>query len=532
MTTLSYSNDDKDVVKKVIAQYGNKGTFAIDANDPLLVRFYAIQLALAGITPNNYPAFSRQWNDATRFKSSAGSLDQASVNGAVPVYSIVDINSLDGRNYTADALGSLPTQATNVTQTLGLFDSDANSVGAVNYTKSYINAADCHIQANGVYSRSPQENTENVAVIYTFAQTINQQTVFGAEVIASQSYPKEIINTSPTDLKHNSQIKICLTRESTDCDYWHDYNGVVSVPIKGQVTYLNNIDMSGGRPVNAWNAIYLIRTRAGGDPITPLSDVNVFNSPKTQINGNSISWDLDWLRFKTVDFQSGENVYYIFKMGVSAGGKNVASFITNAPKNVLPEQRFLNTFTIKPMQIVYGCLAKGTHITMQDGSQKNIESIVSGEWVLSQQQRYLRVEDVIRGNESDCRVIHFTSQHGAQSLTTSAGHPICTTSGIMLAKELTSQHRLITHEGESAIDAIETTTDEQVVYNLHLSTDDPLADGLEGRSTLYANGVLVGDSQMQWQYEEEYNQRPVNVLDQLPDEWRQDYQNYITVMGK
>ncbi len=108
-------------------------------------------------------------------------------------------------------------------------------------------------------------------------------------------------------------------------------------------------------------------------------------------------------------------------------------------------------------------------------------------------------------------MIHFTSKHGAQSLTTSAGHPICTTSGIMLAKELTQQHRLITHEGESAIDAIETTTDEQVVYNLHLSTDDPLADGLEGRSTLYANGVLVGDSQMQWQYEEEYNQRPVNA---------------------
>ncbi len=71
--------------------------------------------------------------------------------------------------------------------------------------------------------------------------------MFGAEVIASQSYPKEIISLTYRPGKHNSQIKICLTRESTDCDYWHDYNGVVSVPIKGQVTYLNNIDMSGVR---------------------------------------------------------------------------------------------------------------------------------------------------------------------------------------------------------------------------------------------------------------------------------------------
>nr|UKE83449.1 hypothetical protein KXZ65_20455 [Pectobacterium sp. PL152] len=65
------------------------------------------------------------------------------------------------------------------------------------------------------------------------------------------------------------------------------------------------------------------------------------------------------------------------------------------------------------------------------------------------------------------------------------------------------------------------------MYNLHLSTDDPIKDLTTSNSTMYAAGVLVGDSTMQHHYEEAYHHRPINILNQLPEEWRQDYQNYI-----
>lgn len=110
-------------------------------------------------------------------------------------------------------------------------------------------------------------------------------------------------------------IKICLTRDDGDCDYRtsYDQDGTVKVPIKGNITYFGKIDLNNGQAVNATNTIYLIRTCAGGDPITPLGGYNIFNSPATRINGDNISWDLNWLKFNRVDFESGEQVYYVLK---------------------------------------------------------------------------------------------------------------------------------------------------------------------------------------------------------------------------
>ncbi|MFP3786931.1 hypothetical protein, partial [Burkholderia sp. SIMBA_024] len=83
------------------------------------------------------------------------------------------------------------------------------------------------------------------------------------------------------------------------------------------------IDIVEGRPVNANNIIYLIRTRAGGDPVTPYDDLNIFNSPNTQINDDTLSWDLNWLKFKQVDFESGEWVYYVFRVNLNVEGRNI-----------------------------------------------------------------------------------------------------------------------------------------------------------------------------------------------------------------
>ncbi|WJV64571.1 hypothetical protein PCO87_11445 [Pectobacteriaceae bacterium C52] len=533
MNTQSYSSEEKDVIKQVVSKYANIGIFIIQPNDPLLVRFYDIQLKLAGITKNNYPQFTQCWSKEKRLKRNSGSLSLASNSSAYPVYSIVGLDSKDGYAYLTSAIGSLPVSATNVTQTLGIFDGEANNVGTVQYSKTYVYTADCVVQANGTFSKSLKTSDYMVIVIYTFAQTIGHTTVFGAEILVTQSYPKEITNDSPTDINHNSEIKICLTRNETDCDYRHNYNNVVSVPIKGNISYFGNIDLSGGKPVSANNSIYLIRKRAGGDPITPVGDNSIFNSPNTRISGNTLSWDLDWLQFKKVDFESGEEVYYVFRVNLNVEGKSVVSFITNAPKSIEPEQRFLNTKKIKPMRIVYGCLGKDTRITMQDGNEKTIDNIIAGEFVRSQNGKILRVEDVVTGKEHQYAEITLQrTKNTKKKLICSLGHPICTSFGVVLARELSLSSELITQDGKCHIESIKQKEGEIAVYNLQLSVDDPTDDGLYGNNTLYANGVSVGDSLMQSAYEDEYYRRPVNVLSRLPAEWHQDYQNYIDSVGK
>ncbi|MEI7369170.1 Hint domain-containing protein [Pectobacterium colocasium] len=522
------NSPENNIISEVINKYANTGVFIIKTSDPLLVKFYDIQLALAGVTPVRYPNFSQLWASQKLAKQTISSLAMGDSDSAQQVHSIVSLDSTDGQTFSANAIGSLPVSAVNITQTLGIFDEAGNSAGKVQCKKNYIYTANCPIQASGTFPASLKQTRYPVHIVYTFSQTINNQTVYGAEIVTTQSYPKLIQNDSPTDLNRNNLIKICLSRQESDCDYFHSFDGNVTVPIKGSITYFGNIDLHNSKPINAHNSIYLVRERQGGDPITPASDFNFFNDANTRINGNVLSWDLDWLKFKRPDFNSGERVYYIFKVTLQIECASVASFITNAPGTIDPEQRFLNTHALKPMQITYGCLGKGTPILMRDGKEKTIDDITIGEWVQSQDGRTLRVEDVITGAEQNYLEIEFKdSRSQLKTLITSLGHPFCTTTGIKLASELTLDSRLLTSEGHCNIHRINKKNGEIEVYNLHLSTDDPIKDLTTSNSTMYAAGVLVGDSTMQHHYEEAYHHRPINILNQLPEEWRQDYQNYI-----
>lgn len=535
MITQDYTSDEKTIVKAVINRYSNTGIFIIEPGNPLLVYFYDIQLRLAGITPGVSPQFTQRWQQSKQSKGTAGRLSEAGNGDAQPVYSIVRLDSLDGRSYRADAIGSLPVSATNVTQTLGLFDTEATNVGQVTSNKAYIYTADCAITANGDYPQSQLTDDFPVTVIYTFAQTIDQSTFYGAEIITTQSYPKSIYNDSPRSLYNQDAIKICLTRDAADCDYRYTYDGdgTVRVPIKGNITYYGKIDIVDGRPVNAKNIIYLIRTRAGGDPVTPYDDLNIFNSPNTKINDDTLSWDLNWLKFKQVDFESGEWVYYVFRVNLNVEGRNIVAFITNAPKNIEPDQRFLNTAPLKPMCIVYGCLGENTKILMQDGNEKTIANISTGEYIRTRNGRTLRVDAITTGYE--CHYVEITVQdtnNKTRTIIASLGHPFITSSGVVLTRELCQTSKLLTLDGEAEIISMVQKDGNIKVYNLQLPIDTPANTAPYDNNTFYANGILVGDNLMQRVYEDEYHQRPVNILSKLPQEWHQDYHNHLNLAGK
>ena len=57
MTNNNLSASDQSNLQKVITQYQNKGAFVIEPTDKNLVSFYDAQLALAGVTPTDYPTF-------------------------------------------------------------------------------------------------------------------------------------------------------------------------------------------------------------------------------------------------------------------------------------------------------------------------------------------------------------------------------------------------------------------------------------------------------------------------------------------
>jgi hypothetical protein len=526
MTNNNLSPSDQSILQKVIAQYQNKGAFIIEPTDKNLVSFYDSQLALAGVKPTNYQKFFNVWQETKSAKKvlSTAVLPQRKF---VPVHCIASFDSSDGIAYNTTAVSSLPNTATNVTQTLGIFNNNAQPIGKVELKKNYQDVTDCVINATGQCSNKMTPSGEALTVIYTYSQTVNSNTVYSAEIMTTVGYPKQINNISPTDVNKNSEIKICLTRTAADCDYTHDYNGVVSVPIQGNIEFFDNIEISGGKPVNAACSVYLIKTTDGGSPIQPLGAFEFFDNPKTVISNKTLTWDLDWLSFNQPDFKSGEMVYYVFQVTVQVNGNPVISFITNAPKSVVPGQLLLNTLPIKPMQIIYGCLGKDTEILMHDGSLQTIANITQGDWVLSQDDKALRVEDVIRGSEDEYCEITLLDKN-EQTIKSSLGHPFCTDKGILLAKELSVDCQLITPDGFVRVKNISYQDKPLEVFNLHLSCDNSGEYLTNDNRTMYANNMLVGDSVMQRTYEDRYNLRPENILLFLDPAWHQDYIHYTT----
>jgi hypothetical protein len=528
--TTSLSYDDQEIVKQVIDKYANTGIFLIHAEDKLLTEFYAIQISLAGISEKNAPQLMKLWHETKQSQVTRGSLKQAFTENAKPVHSITSLASQDGSNFSAEAIGSLPVSATNVTQTLGFFDGQGSPAGKVALNQNFVKTSNCSIQASGQYSENLEKTDFPVNIIYTFAQTINGTTLYGAQIVSSQSYPKSIINIAPTDVNGNQEIKVCLTRNTGDCDYIHDYGGELKLPIQGSITYFENIDVQANQPVNASNSIYIIREREGGDPVTPRNGFNLFTQPNTHIDGDTLSWNLDWLPFNPPDFNSGEMVYYVFEVTLQIQGRPVVSYISNAPKSLVPGQQVLNTYPIKPMQIVYGCLGEKTLILMADGKERVISDIQEGDWVCSQDKRKLRVEQVIKGFEDNALILHIAIKgQKDHTLVTSPGHPFVTSEGVVTAQELTLESRLVCQSGEANIKAINTVDGKTTVFNLHLSTDNTRELTKDNR-TMYANGVLVGDSVMQRHYEDEFQLRPENLLAQLPKEWHQDLKYYLTTL--
>lgn len=129
------NSNDNNVIRSIVSQYANKGVIQVTSADPQLIEFYDIQLKMAGITTALYPAFGSIWKNSWMYNDFTATLALGKSPSGFPIQSVTSLNTSDGKNFTANAIGSLPVSATNVTQTLGIFDSTGNPVGRVQYKK-------------------------------------------------------------------------------------------------------------------------------------------------------------------------------------------------------------------------------------------------------------------------------------------------------------------------------------------------------------------------------------------------------------
>ncbi len=374
----------------------------------------------------------------------------------------------------------------------------------------------------------------------------------------------------PVDKNNDAVIKVCLNRNHTDCDYaadqYLDPNEItdVNIPFRGQirvgheVTDIYATDLAvEDRPngVDEITNIYLQEGNYGG--ATKQSYLGLDNSVKnfsdylqfdvdTVAKETLISWDIprEEGRFGNAKLFSNiaeANWYitfavkgypYFIKRGRGATARAFQISITSEEA-----ARFGNYYsTILPkIKLGYSCLAKGTLITMADGSQMAIESIGAGDHVTGalamnpSVNEAMEVVDVSVGVEAiEMYRLHLAD---GNSILMTETHPISTSNkGIVWAKELEAGDRVLNLSESVLITKISKESYKDKIYNLKLKPLEGSKISPDADLGMFANDLLVGDlsAQDKFNYKDQKNTLSKDeILKRLPKKWKTDYLNSL-----
>jgi hypothetical protein len=134
---------------------------------------------------------------------------------------------------------------------------------------------------------------------------------------------------------------------------------------------------------------------------------------------------------------------------------------------------------IKRLDILWGCLGKGTVVHTPDGIRK-ITELQVGSRVLAADGEYHRVKNIITGTEENMVAVAIK---GEPPLLLSENHALDTQRGLVVARDLTAADSVRTQEGLEHLSYLERVPYNDSVYSLEL--DDS--------ALIYANDIAVAD---------------------------------------
>lgn len=439
-----------------------------------------------------------------------------------------------GTTVTAQGIVTLPNMATSMTCTLIIVDNISGQQIASSTIPVQYNIATQTVEATGTLPQ-PAGNVDITATLTTqylpagateAKQTVAYAKLLGAIAVQSITVINPNHNAHPT----RDYIKVGLNRtpqQVSDCDYYYSYGNDGSKPIVGlQVN--GSAQLVSGFTVAAnpnFNGSCILMRRSGTGAGATLA------FPSDQIPGlcngagNTVNWNIgpDW--FLGAPWNQGDIIDLDFSLNfnITPGGTTFIR-VTSVPQAVTPPS---NIASIAPMQFVWGCVAAGTLVRMADGSQRAIETLKIGERVADGHGHSLRIAEVWRGRESK-PLYRLATASGAEVLVTDE-HPVPTTSGVKLARDLAPGMTVTTAAGKERLLMVELFSFDGSVINLDLLPDGAasLADIDDDAITAFeAGGILVGDNRMQGVWSKrDRTAFTEGTFEGLGPEWRLDIAN-------
>ncbi|MRG95031.1 Hint domain-containing protein [Polyangium spumosum] len=390
------------------------------------------------------------------------------------------------------------------------------------------------------------------------------QAVKGPEMASAVDHQYTL--DAPRDFTGDKSIMMCLDRNtySTDCDYKHTDTGACSslalcegntakfpvntptydfsklyMPMQGSSKLIHGPNVNADNPweIQSAKAWVTMRTAGADTPAGGLCEgslTDLTGAPKVVLKEGIVAFQKRYQIVINPFAPALGNVAW--EDHCTDNGKQIdldVEVTLYQPNNALGETLVYNWTTrpttqnpsAPPMSIWWGCLPTGTEISLADGKRAPIERIGVGQQVVSDDHgRTLTVVDVVEGAERRPLVRVVDDRGHVLTMTTTHAVPLAN-AHIVQAQEMQVGDQVIGKDGLSTIVSVERIEYEGPVYNLVLGTADELGGVSKQGTTMFANGVLVGDSRLQGAITQLRSDEAAlaDRVASLPVEFKEDY---------
>jgi hypothetical protein len=512
-------------------------SIAINHADPRQHRFVLARLRLTGKTPENSPELFRSM-EALRSAHlasgfTAGAMIPEPVTAATGDLASQHETLTAGITYSNHEVLSGAMASRKESLAYGIvdnciWDDTGEPIGECSYVEVYGDMKHYVTQSSGDATLAQSDSVEGDSFLSVrIAGTTSLQTYYSvsqAQSLGAANLLNPPSVDAPKDLNGDGYIKICLERSAGDCEYTNQGMWTLRVPLKGSVQVTGNGMQIDGTTLASYKnmatppgRIYVTLGNNGGGCRLPDTGQNMISlqdfwrnvSHDPLVDPTRFSWDLlsdttKWANFSNSCQLIQATTYLTMELKVpysnyitgASGALDVT--ITNAPT-----QRPLtppNVQIAQPLRITNSCLAAGTMVSVGGGKARRIEDIHVGDQVASPYASNLTVIDTTIGTERT-PIVHIKDSQGHELMLTEM-HPLYVVDrGMVPAKLLKAGDQVRTEDGSSQLVSVTRESYPGQVFNLKVGTpEEARALGVD-QTAVYANGFMVGDSQIQANYE-------------------------------
>jgi hypothetical protein len=487
-------------------------------------RFAELMLQGAGRTRAAYPHLFRMLDSPQTSRANlAGSINNPAENELTTTAHLVDSGKTASGKATATIWTTTPGQTLISGGQIMVYDAETNRLLAQG-TNTGVKSGLVMCSTN---SANALPATKNLYIIYFgwvhYTETHGGGFVYRDMVTVGDTGIKVNVTDPVLKITTKKYIAIAIGRQGgpKDCDYIYSEpenlagNPYLIAPFTGNVPLSGIIDI--GRLTAANLSANIIVKNAGGSAITVLR--NAQYTPDSRFMGafsvgaapNILNFSLPFdgksfnntasIVYNTSSIANEVQSYFLFKFtGIPFTNGTIAPPFYVCSEGT-PDEPSINCTKIPNLYYWWHCLAKGTLITLEDGTQKPIEQINNNHRVKTAGDKSLAVRATVLGQHTsdgtagESSVYRLTAANGKNIIASGSHMVFITADKCRAVHELKPGDSIVTEDGSSTVKSNEAIAYDDMFYGLALGNEEEqeAAGFPHNMAGYFAGGILTAD---------------------------------------